>query len=140
MPANHTNLITTLTNFYTLLKDLTILPPHELLLPTSPTNTIPSADPAVYSSAALAAGYNPAIIDLVARLPQLKTCTTDGEWLLYSTYFRNFLKDWGWDREIYELVDEEGEGKMWPPDVLCLTRSNRYGVLLGYEVESGEFC
>lgn len=134
--VNHTDLTKTLLEFYTLLAQLTFISPSEILTP----NPIHDIDIATLTAKALEAGYSQHMIDLVLHLPHLDaSICNDGTHILPSTYLRNFLFDNDWDREIYERPDWDEKDRYWPRHMLCLTRSNIYGYLLVYDIDTGEF-
>lgn len=133
--VNHSDLIRTLLEFYTLLAQLTFIEPSGILTP----NPIHDVDVATLTAKALEAGYLHDMVDLVLHLPQLDaSICNDGTHILPSTYMRNFLHDDDWDREIWERPDWEEEERYWPANMLCLTRSNIYGYLLVYDIDTGE--
>lgn len=135
MMVNHSDLIKTLLEFYTLLAQLTFIEPSEVLIP----NPMHDVDVATMTAKALEAGYSHDMVDLVLHLPQLDaSICNDGTHILSSTYIRNFLTDDDWDREIWERPDWEEEIRYWPANMLFLTRSNIYGYLLVYDIDTGE--
>lgn len=125
----HQDLITTLTELYTLLECLAVIPENSLHLPESPTGIHPEHK--INTTAAKAAGYDETAIALMYALPYLDVIVHDfSVQLLPSTYVTTYLGadlDEGDFESQREMLDEE----MMPPSAIRLTWSEGgYGTVL----------
>lgn len=136
-PSPHQDLITTLTELYTLLHSLAAIPEDFLLLPDPETGLHPPHK--INAAAAKVAGYDENAIALMYALPYLDVSVHDfSVQLLPSTYVTTYLgadlNDGDFESQ-RELLDEE----MMPPSAMRLTWSEGgYGTVFIYDTATSE--
>lgn len=136
--CQHANLISSLTEFYTLLVQLAVLDPSQQLI-------VPDADAIVNlpREAALSAGFCPEAIDLISQLPYL----TVGISSIYpeiqpSTMLIHYYtecKNEGVFEGLRSMDDDPyGEENLIPGHSFRLTLQELYGTSLIYNTETGK--
>ncbi|KAI0203377.1 hypothetical protein F4808DRAFT_418502 [Astrocystis sublimbata] len=132
--TEHGDLITTLRSFYILLADLGITSTEHIILPNPQTGT--HSEHVFNAAAAREAGYTPDAVAVLSALPYLDTDVYDMSFeLLPSTYPSTYLgddADEGYFRDAREMLNEV----QMPPTAIRLTRSEIYGTVFIYDVES----
>ncbi|KAI1149429.1 hypothetical protein F4825DRAFT_430435 [Nemania diffusa] len=133
----HSDLINTLRAFYGLLADLGITSKEHIILPNPRTGT--HSEDVFNAAAAREAGYTPeAVAVLSALLPYLNTDAHEMFFeLLPSTCPSTYVGedcDEGYFRGAREMLNDVE----MPPTAIRLTRSEIYGTVFIYDVESSK--
>ncbi|KAH9825668.1 hypothetical protein Tdes44962_MAKER00598, partial [Teratosphaeria destructans] len=122
----HGEIISALTELYTLLDTLGAIEPDLVRLP-------PHSPDALNRTAALAAGYTPEAVDLMSQIPYLLDRDVE---LMPSTVPINHISPDA-DRGHFDDAREMFEEEVMRPTAVRLTRSMVYGTELIYDVSTG---
>lgn len=132
----HANLIQALTEFYTLFVQLAYVPQSMLYTP----DFIHGITKNFNASNALAAGFTPDAVHLMARLPYLDAPGESLE-IMPSTNSLSFVDTENPDVSHYEGfrdIQDGGVDDLVPGTTLRLTWQNIYGTILMYDTETCE--
>jgi len=143
--SNHSELITVLTELYTLFDDLAAIEPNILRLPPSDTSVHPAS--LFDADGATAAGFTPEAVLVISALPYLhdgdSSMGDDTIEMLGSTYPLNYLglNEGGFElaRDLPNDVCGDGDEKVILPSAFRLTWQHAYGWEYIYDVEKRAF-
>ncbi|KAI0486983.1 hypothetical protein F4859DRAFT_467833 [Xylaria cf. heliscus] len=127
--THHSELISVLTEFYTLLTSLGVVPADTVCLPDANTGTHP--DGAINTDVAAAVGYAPEAIELMNALPYLAVDELRKSFqLLPSTYPVTYIGAGEGPLLAFRALMDETE---MPPTALQLTSFDIHGIIFVYD-------